>query len=105
MLSTTTFRQFYRCSVSIDNHTAIIFFSNKLKNLLPQIRSIQFDGTFYTVPVQFYQLWTIFIAVGRYTLPGIHCLMITKDQELYKAVLNKIDSLVPQFQPIVSMSD
>ena len=105
MLPTTTFGQFCRSSVSVNNHTAIIFFSNKLKDSLPQISSIQFDGTFYTVPVQFYQLWTIFITVGRYSLPGIHCLMTNKDQELYKAVLHEIRTLVPHFQHLVSMSD
>ena len=37
--------------MSVDYKTAIIFFSDKLKTNLPQIRSIQFDGTFQTVPV------------------------------------------------------
>ena len=91
--------------MSVDYKTAIIFFSDKLKTTLPQIRSIQFDGTFQTVPVQFFQLWTIFITVGRYTLPGIHCLMTAKDQNLYKAVLNDIRKLISQFQPEVTMSD
>ena len=68
IISTTTFGKFYRSTVSVDYKTAIIFFSEKLKTNLPQIKSIQFDGTFQTVPVQFFQLWTIFITVGRYTL-------------------------------------
>ena len=86
MLDTTSFGKFFRCSVSINNQTAMIFFSDKVQNILPQISNIQFDGTFYTVPVQFYQLWTIFLTADRYTIPGIHCLMTSKDQGLYTAV-------------------
>ena len=81
------------------------FFPDKLKTNLPQVRFIQFDGTFQTVPVQFFQLCTIFITVGRYTLPGIHCLMTAKDQNLYKALLNDIRKLITQFQREVTMSD
>ena len=105
MLATTSFGKFFRCSVSINNQTAMIFFSDKVQNILPQISNIQFDGTLYTVPVQFYQLWTIFLTADRYTIPGIHCLMTSKDQGLYTAVLNRIVNLVPQFQPTISMSD
>ena len=66
IISTTTFGKFYRSTVSVDYKTAIIFFSDLLKTTLPQIRSIQFDGTFQTVPVQFFQLWTIYFT--RHTL-------------------------------------
>ena len=79
---TTTFGKFYRSTVSVDYNIAIIFFSDELKTNLPQIRSIQSDGTFQTVTVQFFQLWTIFITVGRYTLPGIHCLMTARPKSL-----------------------
>ena len=41
-----------------------------MKSILPEITNLQFDGTFQTVPVQFYQLWTIFIAVDGDTLPA-----------------------------------
>ena len=90
MLVTTSFGKFFRCSVSINNETAIIFFSDKVQSILSQISNIQFDGNLYTVPVQFYQLWIIFLTADRYTLPGIHFLMTSKDQGLYTAVLNRI---------------
>ena len=61
--------------------------------------------TFYTVPVQFYQLWTIFITLGRHTLPAVHCLLSGKTQGLYKAVLENILINIPQFKPVASMSD
>ena len=67
--------------------------------------NLQFDGTFQTVPVQFYQLWTIFIAVDGHTLPAIHSLLSAKTQELYKAILENIVIHIPQLKPIASMSD
>ena len=72
---------------------------------MSEITNIQFDVTFFTVPVQFYQLWTIFVAVGRHTLPAIHCLLTAKSQDLYQAVLKTISTNLPNFKPLVSMSD
>ena len=57
------------------------------ERFLTLITNVQFDGTFYTVPIQFYQLWTVFVAVGRHTLPAIHCLMTSKTQDLYRSIL------------------
>ena len=105
MLPNSIYGTFYRCTVSINDHTAIIFFSDNIRTFLSQITNIQFDGTFYTVPVLFYQLWTIFLTVDRHTLPGIHCLMTGKNEELYKAILIHIHQLLPELQPTTSMSD
>ena len=69
------------------------------------MNDIQFDGTFYCVPRQFYQLWTIFVTVGRHSLPAIHCLMTGKEQGLYKCILESIRNLIPQFKPTTCMSD
>ena len=67
---------------------------------------IYFDGTFYMVPSQFYQLWTIFACFGRHVLPVNHCLLTTKKhEEIYTAVLTRIHELVPQLKPIHGMSD
>ena len=76
-----------------------------MKNYLSEISKIQSDGTFYTVRTQFSQLWTIILVIDRHALPGIHCLMTSKDQELYTAILAKIHSLVPDFIPEISISD
>ena len=84
---------------------AVIFYSETMMNLLPEITDIQFDGTFYTVPVKFYQLWTIFVVVDRYTLPAIHYLMTSKSQKLYIAILDRIFSNLPNFKPMTVISD
>ena len=105
MISTTSFGKFYQFSVTCGTDTAAIFFSEEMNILLHQVVHIQFDGTFYTVPIQFAQLWTIFVAVDRHSLPAIHCLMTTKSQALYIAVLERISSKVPHFKPSASMSD
>ena len=76
-----------------------------MMTLLSETTNVQFDGTFQTVSIQFVQLWTIFVAVGRHTMPAIHCLMTSKSQELYSAILQDLVTHVPQFQPIASMSD
>ena len=76
-----------------------------MNNFLTEVTNIHFDGTFFTVPVQFFQLWTIFVAVGRHTLPAIHCLMTAKSQDLYQAILEIIIVNIPLFQPSSSMSD
>ena len=106
MLRTTPFGRFHKSTVvSINNETAIIFFSDTMNNFLTRITDIQFDGTFFVLPIQFYQLWTLFVTIDNHTLPAIHCLMTGKEEQLYVAVLEKICSLVPQFQPRVCMSD
>ena len=60
---------------------------------------------FYTVPKQFYQLWTISIVVDQHVIPAIHCLLAGKSQELYEAILFRIKSIVPRFNPQIAMSD
>ena len=52
--------------------------------------------------IQFTQLWTIFVAIGRH---AIHCLMTAKSEELYTALLERISSKIPHFQLAASMSD
>lgn len=60
MLPTTPFGRFYKSTVvGMNNQTAIICFSDTMNNFLTQITDIQFDGTFFAVPIQFYQLWTL----------------------------------------------
>ena len=106
MLPTTPFGRFHKSTVvSINNETAVIFFSDTMNDFLTRITDIQFDGTFFVVPIQFYQLWTLFVTIDNHILPAIHCLMTGKEEQLYVAVLEKICSLVPQFQPRVCMSD
>ena len=105
MLGTTALGVHFKLSVSSENQTAVIFFSDEIRALLIEATNIQFDGTFYTVPNQFYQLWTIFVAVGRHTIPAVHCLMTAKTEGIYKAVLDSLVAHIPGFKPVASMSD
>ena len=87
MLPTTAFGDYYKFSVTCGNQTAVVFFSDKMNDFLTEVMNIQFDRTFFALPIQFFQLWTLFVAVGRHTLPAIHCLMTAKNQVLYQAIL------------------
>ena len=71
----TPYGLFLKNIVTVGDNQAFIFFSDEIMVLLAEILEISFDGTFYTVPKQFYQLWTIFIIVGQHVLPAIHCLL------------------------------
>ena len=105
LLPTTTFGEYYKFSVRCGDDVGVVFYSDQMGTLLSEISNIQFDGTFYTVPIQFYQLWTIFVAVEKHSLPAIHCLMTGKSQDLYQAVLETISTKLPHFKPLASMSD
>ena len=83
MLVTSTFADNFKFSVTRGGQTAVVFFSDEIRTLFNETTNIQFDGTFQTVSNQFIQLWTIFVSVGRHTMPAIHCLMTFKSLELY----------------------
>ena len=105
MIHTTTFGKYFQFSVTSGDHTGVVFFSEKMMGFLSDGTNIQFDGTIFTVPIQFTQLWTLFVSVERYSLPAIYCLMTGKSQDLYEAVIGKIVSSIPNFRPLASMSD
>ena len=101
----TTYGIYFQGSVVNGSDRAFIFFSNELIPMLVDVSDICFDGTFFTVPMQFYQLWTIFIVVNQHVIPAIHCLLTGKSEQLYDTLLSKIREIVPQFQLQNSMSD
>ena len=105
LLSTTRYAVNVKASVMLNEGIGMIFFSDKLYDFISDMNDIQFESTFQTVPKQFYQLWTILFSVGKHSLPAIHCLMTSKEEALYIAVLREIKKLIPQFQPISTMSD
>ena len=100
-----TFTEFavnLKATVIFGDLIGVIFLSDKIYEIAADISNIQFDGTFYriyTVPKLFYQLWTIFF------LPVIHCLLNSKEVELYNAVLSEIANMIPQLNPTNAMSD
>ena len=106
MLSGSGFPTHHKFTLSLNDKTAVIF-SEHIQSILAEIGHIhvQFDGTFYTVTVQFYQLWTIFVSIDRYTLPAIHYLMASKNQELYTAIFGSIRTNILKFNPTTAISD
>ena len=76
-----------------------------MSTILSEVEDVYFDGTFYTVPSQFYQLWTIFARFQRHVLPLIHCILTSKSEELYTAILAKVHELIHQLMPIHGMSE
>ena len=76
MLLLTHLGIYNKFSVTCDGQTGVVFFSNKMKTFMAKVTNIEYDGAFYTVPNQFYQLRRIFVSVGRNT--SIHCLFTSK---------------------------
>ena len=105
MLPTTSFAINLKATIKLDARVAVIFFSEKIYEIMADVHDIQYDGTFHVVPKLLYQLFTIFLSIGRNTIPAIHCLMTNKDEELYTAVIITIKELIPQLQPTKAMSD
>ena len=99
------FTTHHKFTISVGVEIAVVFYSEPMANALSEINRLQFDGTFYTVPSQFYQLWTIFLNIDRYTIPSIHCLMTFKSQELYTAIVQRISTSFIDFKPTISISD
>ena len=104
LIASSDFGIYYKGEVEVGGGTGVIFFSDNIKISLSEVDHIYFDGAFYTVPSQCYQLWTIFARFGRHVLPVIHCLPTAKHEEIYTAVLARIHELVPQLKLIHQMS-
>ena len=79
-ISSTILNVNYRHSVMTHieeiDHYGAIFYSEKMAHELLSVDTISFDGTFYTCPKQFTQLWTISGKFGIHTFPAIHCFNI-----------------------------
>ena len=91
--------------VQVGCDVGIVFFSDKMATILSEVEDVYFGGTFYTVPFQFCQLWTIFARFQRHVLPVMHCILTSENEELYTAILAKVHELIPQLIPIHGMSD
>ena len=55
MITTTIFGKNYKFRVSVGNEVGVVFFSDPMNEFLSQVTNIQYDGIFFTVPIQFYQ--------------------------------------------------
>ena len=101
----TRYERYYKGAVQVGEDIGVVFFSERMNEFLTGVEEIQFDGTFFTVPIQFYQLWTVFACIRGHVIPCIHCLLTGKQETLYTEILRKIRELIPQLQPIRGMSD
>ncbi|XP_063881619.1 uncharacterized protein LOC135111837 [Scylla paramamosain] len=63
-------------------HLAIIFYSLTLVPLMTTIKEWNFDGTFYTVPALFYQLFTLLGFYKGHSFPLIFTLMTSKSNPI-----------------------
>jgi len=50
-------------------------------------------------------MFTIFVSYAEYAFPVVYALMTRKTKALYKAVLEKVRELVPEFQPSHVVAD
>ena len=67
--------------------------------------SVAFNSMELSKLYQTIQLWTVYLSFGQNSISVIHCLLISKDEELYHAVLHKIQEVISQLQPVRLMSD
>ena len=105
IIPSSPFGVHYKGEIHMGNDIGVIFFSDQMTATLSEVEEIYFDGTIHTVPSQFYQLWTVFPRFGRHVLPAIYCLLKGKQEEIYTAVLARIQELLPQLTPNNGMSD
>ena len=93
MLGTTPLGKHFKSSVTNGHQVAVVFFSDEIQAKLVEAASIQFDGTFAVVPIQFYQLWKIFISVGRHTVSAIHCIYLEEPRTIWFSTKVTCDTL------------
>ena len=61
----TIFGMHFKASIFRGDDNGFIFFSDEITSIMLDISEMCFDGAFFTVPVQFYQLWSIFIVIDK----------------------------------------
>jgi hypothetical protein len=106
LLTQTTMAANYRTSIRVGHeYVGSIFYSPQLVETIVNVADIAYDGTFDTVPLLFYQLFTIFGIFGKHSIPPIFCLMSNKTEAAYLALLDKLTELLPQFNPATAMGD
>ena len=94
---------YYKGGVQVGCETGVIFFSDKIKISLSEVDHIYFDGTFLRYHPSFINRGLFSLALDT-VLPVIHCLLTSKHDEIFTAVLARIHELVPQLKPIHGMS-
>jgi hypothetical protein len=105
--SSESLSSFFQGAITLPNGRVCgsMFANNHLLEGLRAANLIAFDGTFFVVPKQYYQLFTVFFVHEHHFFPAVTVLMTGKSHEEYLAVYEKICDLVPEFNPQVGMAD
>jgi len=84
-----------------------VMFANPILLLvLKAALMIAFDGTFYVVPSEWYQCFTIFFVWDNHFFPGICILLSGKSESVYDSVWTALKTLLgDDFNPTEGMSD
>jgi len=85
--------------------TALLFATDGQLELLTALGLIYVDSTFRVVPRLYYLLFTVFVAHFDHTFPVFYALMTRKTTDLYKAVVQKVHEIAPDFQPNQATAD
>ncbi len=84
---------------------AQVFYSEDMERFASNIQHVNFDGTFFVVPSQFYQLFTVHFEYLNHSFPFFYALMTRKSASLYAKVFDVLKSKFPSFSPQTAMSD
>ena len=87
------------------NLAAIAFFDDGAHEFLSGEKHMCFDGTFYTVPNLFCQLFVCHFNKGPKFIPALYFLMDSKSVQSYKSVFLYILENFPNLTILTSMSD
>ena len=100
-----SYNRHFKAVVRVGDEYAFIFISNTILNRLGSVQEIFFDGTFFTTPSMFHQLFSIQGIFGDSCLPIVHALTTCRTEELYMAILEKLLELNTAFSPVTIMGD
>ena len=93
---------FYRCFSTANSEYAIIFVPEIDHAIFQKVEQVHADGTFKTVPKEFYQLVIIHCVILDTMVPCIFILMTSKSRLLYDAVFLSVRNLIPCLKPVQS---
>ena len=99
------YNQHFKGAVELGTERAIIFMSSVIIPRLAEVQHAFYDGTFFCVPVLFYQLFSILAVFRDKALPVASVLMTGKSEALYRKVTAKILELAPDLAPDTFMGD
>lgn len=82
----------------------LIFASDRALNLLGECKNWSIDGTFFSCPKHFGQLYTLNVFKEESTLPIVYFLLPNKEQATYEKAFYEFFDMYPNFYPEFIMS-